>query len=76
DTPELLLDEATSAADPATERGIQRALRRLAADRTVIAVSHRLAQAPAADRIIVLDAGRIQGIGTHAELLADCAVYR
>lgn len=76
DTPVLLLDEATSAADPATERGIQRALRRQAADRTVIAVSHRLAQAPAADRIIVLDAGRVQGIGTHAELLADCAVYR
>lgn len=76
DTPVLLLDEATSAADPATERDIQRTLRRLATRLTVIAVSHRLAQAPAADRIIVLDQGRIQDIGKHADLLDRCAVYQ
>lgn len=76
DTPVLLLDEATSAADPATDRDIQQALRRLAAERNVIAVSHRLAHAPLADRVIVLDQGRIQGVGTHADLLAGCPLYR
>lgn len=39
-------------------------------------MSHRLAHAPLADRVIVLDQGRIQGVGTHADLLADCPLYR
>jgi len=74
--PVLLLDEATSAADPQTELGIQRDLRRLAGRHNVIAVTHRLAHARLADRIVVLDQGRIEAVGPHEQLLASCSTYQ
>ena len=67
----LLLDEATSAVDPATEVRIQRALERLAAGRTSIAIAHRLSTAEAADEVVVVDRGRIVQRGPHDELVAQ-----
>jgi putative ABC transport system ATP-binding protein len=67
----LILDEATSAVDPATERRITEALRRLSAGRTVVTVAHRLSTAEAADRVFVFDDGRLVQEGTHDELAAD-----
>lgn len=72
----LILDEATSALDPATEAGIQRTLERLARDRTVISVTHRLSTAVGADAILVLDRGRLVERDTHDGLLALDGVYR
>ncbi len=71
----LILDEATSAVDPATERRTTEALRRLSAGRTVITIAHRLSTAEHADRVLVLDAGRLVEQGTHAELLELGGVY-
>lgn len=71
----LLLDEATSALDPVTEAAINATLERLAAGRTVISVTHRLASAVRADRIYVLEQGRLVEQGAHAELLARGGVY-
>jgi putative ABC transport system ATP-binding protein len=69
------LDEATSAVDPATERRISEALRRLSAGRTSITIAHRLSTAEGADRVLVFDAGQIVQQGTHAELLGASGVY-
>jgi len=74
--PILLLDEATSSLDSESELQIQRALAELAAGRTVIAIAHRLSTVLSADQIIVMDAGRIKEIGTHAELLEKSGYYR
>jgi putative ABC transport system ATP-binding protein len=71
----LILDEATSAVDPATERRITEALRRLSAGRTTVTVAHRLSTAEASDRVFVFDAGRLVEQGTHAELVAHGGVY-
>ncbi|BDY15314.1 ABC transporter [Sulfitobacter pontiacus] len=69
DAPVLLLDEATSALDAESERAVQAAVDRLSADRTTLIVAHRLATVKKADRIVVLEAGRIVDMGTHDELV-------
>src|SRR5262249_5700379 len=74
--PILLLDEATSSLDSESEQQIQKALAKLAAGRTVIAIAHRLSTVLSADEIIVMDSGRIKEIGTHAELLDKSGYYR
>jgi ATP-binding cassette, subfamily B, bacterial IrtA/YbtP len=74
--PVLLLDEATAFADPESEACIQDALSVLCRGRTVLIVAHRLATIVNADQIVVLDHGRVQGTGTHAELLESCPPYR
>jgi ATP-binding cassette subfamily B protein len=75
DAPLLLLDEATSALDAESERLVQDALDRLMTDRTTIVIAHRLATVRAADRIVVMDAGRIVEEGTHATLSAKGGLY-
>ncbi|HET8831400.1 MAG TPA: ATP-binding cassette domain-containing protein, partial [Casimicrobiaceae bacterium] len=75
DRPILLLDEATSSLDAESERIVQRALERLMAGRTVLMIAHRLATVRHADRIAVIDAGRIVAIGTHDELVRDNPLY-
>jgi ATP-binding cassette subfamily B protein len=75
DAPLLLLDEATSALDAESERLVQDALDRLMADRTTIVIAHRLATVRAADRIVVMDDGRIVEEGTHATLNARGGLY-
>jgi len=74
--PILLLDEATSSLDSESEQQIQKALAKLAAGRTVIAIAHRLSTVLSADQIIVMDGGHIKEIGTHAELLEKSGYYR
>ena len=75
DAPILLLDEATSALDNESERLVQQALERLMSNRTSIIVAHRLSTVEQADRIIVMDGGRIIEQGSHAELLAKQGYY-
>ena len=75
DRPILLLDEATSALDAESERVVQLALERLMAGRTVLIIAHRLATVRHADRIAVMERGRIVAVGTHDELLADSPLY-
>jgi ATP-binding cassette, subfamily B, bacterial len=75
DAPLLLLDEATSALDAESERLVQEALGRLMLDRTTMVIAHRLATVRAADRIVVLENGRIVETGSHAELAGNGGLY-
>jgi subfamily B ATP-binding cassette protein MsbA len=73
--PILLLDEATSALDTESERQVQEALNRLMKDRTTIVIAHRLSTVADADRLYVLDQGRVVESGSHAELLSKNGLY-
>ncbi|MGC6401017.1 ABC transporter transmembrane domain-containing protein [Sphingomonas sp. FW199] len=75
DSPILLLDEATSALDAESERLVQDALDRLVRGRTTLVIAHRLATVRSADRIIVMDGGRIVETGTHGELIGQNGLY-
>jgi subfamily B ATP-binding cassette protein MsbA len=73
--PVLILDEATSALDSASERFVHQALQQLMAGRTTLIVAHRLSTIEHADRVVVLDEGKLVESGTHTELLARGGLY-
>jgi ATP-binding cassette subfamily B protein len=75
DAPILLLDEATSALDAESEAAVQQALEGITEDRTTLVIAHRLATVQRADRILVLDAGRIVEEGRHADLVRKGGLY-
>lgn len=76
DPPILILDEATSQVDLESEQAIQQVLEKFTQNRTTILITHRLAVLSLADRIVVMQAGRIVDVGRHEELLARCTFYR
>jgi ATP-binding cassette, subfamily B, bacterial MsbA len=76
DAPILILDEATSHLDTESEMLVQRALANLMAGRTVIVIAHRISTIRRADKIVVMDGGRISEIGTHADLVMGGGIYQ
>jgi subfamily B ATP-binding cassette protein MsbA len=74
--PILILDEATSALDTQSERLVQRALANLMRGRTTIVIAHRLTTVHRADKIVVLDRGRVVDIGNHSALMTRGGIYR
>ena len=76
DAPILILDEATSSLDSESELHIKQSLRRLMQGRTSFVIAHRLSTILQADRILVLDRGRIVDSGRHGELLERCKLYQ
>jgi len=76
DSPVLILDEATSAVDNETEAAIQRSLARVSHNRTMVVIAHRLSTIRHADRIYVVDGGRVAEFGTHEQLLDHAGIYQ
>ena len=76
DSPLVILDEATVFTDAENEARLQEAFARLTAGRTVVVVAHRLSTVIDCDAILVLDRGRLSGMGTHEDLLLSCPLYR
>ena len=72
----LILDEATAFADPDNETKVQEAFAELSKGKTVIMIAHRLSTVVNADRIFVMDGGKLKESGTHAELMAEGGLYK
>ena len=72
----MILDEATSQIDIESEQLIHKALEHFTRDRTAVIITHRLSTLDLADRILVLEAGRVVDLGPHNELIARCELYR
>ena len=76
DAPIVILDEATAYMDPENEAEVEQAVSRLVAGKTLIVIAHRLSTVTGADKIVVIDDGRIAAEGTHEELMKNCVLYR
>ena len=76
DAPVVILDEATAFADPENEEKMERAIAEVVKDKTLIVIAHRLASIQNADKIYVLDGGKVAGSGTHKELLESNEIYK